>query len=100
MTIALGVPVEPELHTPHAWGGDDLLDRLGRGREALVEEVGVVGVDDQSGAMVARTRSRSHAGRSHRIGMTTAPTFQPAKHAIRCSGELRRHTARYSPTSM
>ena len=85
----LGVPVEPELHTPHPMG-------------AVTSGMGVVGYDrlsstmptcsastTRSGWRTANSRLSSQAGRSHRTGTTVAPTFQPAKQARRCSGELR-----------
>ena len=49
------------------------------------------------GASRRGARSRSHGGRSQRMGTTTAPTFQPANPATRWSTEFLRPTASGSP---
>ena len=97
MRMTLGVPVDPELQTPQPCGGTTSgsgsvdAERLSSKMSARSASM------SKRGERVASTRARSHSGRSQRMGTTTPPTFQVAKQAMRCSGELRRHTATMSP---
>ena len=98
-TITFGAPVEPELHTPQPRGDTTSgSGSSGAARASPRRPSRLVPSTTTVGWRTAWSRPSSQSGRSQRMGTTVAPTFQPANEANRCSGELRRQTARWSPT--
>ena len=86
LRITLGTPVDPLLQIPFAVGdtavGSDSWDSPAARASSSQR---VCSSTTTAGSITARTRSRSHSGRSQCMGMGTAPIFQqPSVASTKC----------------
>ena len=107
VAMSFGRPVDPELattrlHVGTASGRGSVASEVVAARSA--EETVPAGASSQSATTTRadarfRSRSRSHGGRSWRMGSTEAPAFHAANAASTCSMELGRATTTRSPSA-
>ena len=102
MTTTFGVPVEPPVPMATATvatrSGNGSHERASASISCRLERAGSAQSSQSATTRLApetsSSRRRSHAGRSHRIGSTHAPSFQAPNVTKTCSAEFGSPTAR------